>query len=160
MTCTTKINNSKLVDVHINNLNNIQKIILRLSNIGVTIFSLTITIFSIMIPIVYSLSVVVYIRLILSLSLFLIVICFFIAHLINLRNEKLWIKIYNDKCKIKISTLKTDNSIYDILNVDFNKYKKVNDIKFSNLIKSWWSVCWFIMILFILATIVLIFFIY
>lgn len=160
MTYTQKDIIPKIIDVHISNLNNIQKIISRLSNIGISIFSLAITIFSIFIPLIYSLNTTIKIRTILTISLLLITICFFIAHLVNLKNEKLWRLIYSDKTKINVLTLKSNNQIYEILKIDFEKYKKDKSIKLFTVIKSWWSICWFIMITFALITMVIIFFIY
>lgn len=160
MTYTTEDINSKLIDIHINNLNNIQKIISRLSNIGISIFSLALTVFSICIPIIYSLNITIIIRFILAITTLIILLCFFIAHLINLRNERLWIKIYSDKTKVNILTLKSNNKIYELLKINFNEYKKNNTIKFWYLLKSWWSLCWLIIILFTIITMIIVFFIY
>lgn len=80
--------NDKLIDVHINNLNNIQKIISRLSNIGYTLLSLSLTIMSIILPLVYTLNIALKIRIILTVTLLVISVLFFVSHLINLRNEK------------------------------------------------------------------------
>lgn len=113
----------KLIDVHINNLNNIQKIISRLSNICYIILSLSLTIMSIILPLVYTLNIALKIRIILTVTLLVISVLFFVSHLINLRNEKIWRWIYDEKCNLDLNNLESQNKIKEILLLDFDKIK-------------------------------------
>ncbi|VEU79181.1 Uncharacterised protein [Metamycoplasma cloacale] len=155
----TKNNHKFLEAVYINNLNTIQSIISRLSKIGITIFSVSLTIFSIMFPLILSLNIPKWARCFLCLSLIIIQFCFFISHLINLKNERIWIQIYEEKSKLNIADLQTNNNMPEILKNDFNSKKKFSNIRWSSLLKSWWSLCWFIIILLLIITNILIIFI-
>ena len=150
----------KLADIHINNLNNIQKVISRLSNIGYTIFSLAITFSSISFPLIYTFNIELNVRLILTAMMLVILLSFFISHLVNLKNERLWVYIYSDKIKMNILDLCKENSIIHVLKVDFRKCKKEKIIRVISCVKSWWTICWLSIILFNIITFIILFFIY
>lgn len=132
----------KLIDVHINNLNNIHNTISRLSNIGYTLISIVIGLSSIFFPIILSVKMnKISKNIITTINLFFILFLFFCS-LINLRNERIWIKIYNEKSKINVFDIfkENKNPIKKILNYNFRNWKKKITI-FSSL-KSFLSIIW------------------
>lgn len=139
-----KVSKDKLVDLHINNLNNIQKIVDRLSKIGYTLISISMTIWSIMFPLIYSLNVEQIIRIVLVVTLFFSNLAFFVSFLINLRNEKIWRKIYDQKIKLDLENLNKKNKFEEILSFDFEKEKRGKVVTLYSCCKSWLSICWFI----------------
>lgn len=159
MTCTTKkIDYNKLIDLHINNLNNIQLIITRMSNIGYTLIGLALSSTSIFILLIFSLNISNIARMFLSICLSIILISLFISHLVNLKNEKLWRSIYNSKTKINLDKLNNNENKYEyILSIDFTKYKNDPNLKTVHSIKSWMSFVWLPLILFSLIIIGLVF---
>lgn len=159
MTYTTKkINDDKLIDLHINNLNNIQLIITRMSNIGYTLIGLALSLASIFVPLIFSLNISNIARMFLSICLSIILISLFISHLVNLKNEKLWRSIYNSKTKINLDNLNNSKNKYnEILSIDFAKYKNDSNLKVIHSIKSWMSFVWLPLILFSLIIIGLVF---
>lgn len=159
MTYTTKkIDYNKLIDLHINNLNNIQLIITRMSNIGYTLIGLALSLTSIFIPLIFSLNISNIARMFLSICLSIILISLFISHLVNLKNEKLWRNIYNTKTKINLDNLNnSENKYEEILSIDFSKYKNNLNLKIIHSIKSWMSFVWLPLILFSLIIIGLVF---
>ncbi|MGL5358065.1 MAG: hypothetical protein ACRC9U_03365 [Metamycoplasmataceae bacterium] len=159
MTYTKNLAADKLVDVHINNLNNIQKIISRISNIGYTLLSLAVTISSIMFSLIFSLNVSSQIRLILTFTLFIIIFSLFISHLVNLKNEKLWRSIYTNKTKLNLEELKSENKIQEILFIDFAQFKKNKSISIISCLKSWLTIVWSTLFLLVIVSIIVIFFI-
>lgn len=150
----------KLIDVHINNLNNIQKIISRLSNIGYTLLSLSLTIMSIILPLVYTLNIALKIRIILIVTLLVISVLFFVSHLINLRNEKRWRLVYDEKCNLDLNNLESQNKIKQILSNDFEKTKSDKCVPIITCLKSWLSIVWAMIFLLQIITLVVLFFIY
>lgn len=152
--------NDKLIDVHINNLNNIQKIISRLSNICYIILSLSLTIMSIILPLVYTLKIALKIRIILTVTLLVISVLFFVSHLINLRNEKIWRWIYDEKCNLDLNNLESQNKIKQILSNDFEKTKSDKCVPIITCLKSWLSIVWAMIFLLQIITLVVLFFIY
>lgn len=162
MICTMKQNyfDDKLIDVHINNLNNIQKIISRLSNIGYTLLSLSLTIMSIILPLVYTLNIALKIRIILTVTLLVISVLFFVSHLINLRNEKIWRWIYREKCNLDLNNLESQNKIKQILCNDFDKIKADKRVPIIKCLQSWLSIVWAIIFLLQIITLIVLFFIY
>lgn len=149
---------SKLIDVHLNNLNNIQNTISRLSNIGLKLFSYALTITSLGIPLSFSINVSEIIRFLISFITFIVVLMLFISHLVNLKNERVWVKIYNSKANLNIAKIESENIIGEILKIDFQGLKK--EIKLYKVLRSWWTLCWLVMILLIIVVCILIFFIY
>lgn len=149
---------SKLIDVHLNNLNNIQNTISRLSNIGLKLFSYALTITSLGIPLSFSINVSEIIRFLISFITFIVVLMLFISHLVNLKNERVWVKIYNSKANLNIAKIESENIIGEILKIDFQGSKK--EIKLHKVLRSWWTLCWLVMILLIIVVCILIFFIY
>lgn len=148
----------KLIDLHINNLNNIQSIITRMSNIGYTLIVLALSLTSIFIPLIFSLNISNIARMFLSICLSIILISLFISHLVNLKNEKLWRSIYNYKTKINLDKLNNNENKYEyILSIDFTKYKNDSNLKIVHSIKSWMSFVWLPLILFSLIIIGLVF---
>lgn len=123
MTSNYQISYDKLVDVHINNLNNIQSIIHRISNIGYTLFTICITICSIIFPLIYTLNINLVIRIGLTIALLILIISLFISHLINLKNEKIFRYIYLEKAKLDINNINNKNKIKEILFFDFKEIK-------------------------------------
>lgn len=152
--------NDKLIDVHINNLNNIQKIISRLSNIGYTLLSLSLTIMSIILPLVYTLNIALKIRIILTVTLLVISVLFFVSHLINLRNEKIWRLVYDEKCNLDFNNLESQNKIKQILSNDFEKTKSDKCVPIITCLKSWLSIVRAMIFLLQIITLVVLFFIY
>lgn len=150
----------KLIDVHINNLNNIQKIISRLSNIGYKILRLQLIIMSIALPLVYTLNIALKIRIILTVTLLVISVLFFVSHLINLRNEKIWRWIYREKCNLDLNNLESQNKIKQILLLDFDKIKADKCVPIIKCLQSWLSIVWAIIFLLQIITLVVLFFIY
>ncbi|MGL5521895.1 MAG: hypothetical protein ACRDAW_01330 [Metamycoplasmataceae bacterium] len=159
MTCITNLAFDKLVDVHINNLNNIQKIISRLSNIGYTLLSLAITISSIMFSLIFSLNTSIQIRLILTITLLVIIFSLFISHLVNLKNEKLWILLYTNKSKLNLEELKSENKIQEILFIDFTQFKINKSISIISCLRSLLTIVWSSLFLLDIVSIIVIFFI-
>ncbi|MGL5438350.1 MAG: hypothetical protein ACRDA7_01295 [Metamycoplasmataceae bacterium] len=159
MTYTTNLVFNKLVDVHINNLNNIQKIISRLSNIGYTLISLAITISSIMFSLIFSLNTSIQIRLILTITLLVIIFSLFISHLVNLKNEKLWILLYTNKSKLNLEELKSENKIQEILFIDFAQFKINKSISIISCLRSLLTIVWSSLFLLVIVSIIVIFYI-
>lgn len=162
MICTTKTNdisNDKLIDLHINNLNNIQKIISRLSSIGYTLLTIAITICSITIPLIFTLKISITIKAIISISSFINLFCLFVSHLINLKNERIWKHIYNNIIAIDILSIKSMNKCKEILFIDFNKekVKRKKEINIFNSLKSWLTISWVPILIFNLISIGLIY---
>lgn len=160
MTYTTKkIDDDKLIELHINNLNNIQSIITIMSNIGYTLIGLALSLASIFVPLIFSLNISNIARMFLSICLSIILISLFISHLVNLKNEKLWRSIYNSKTKINLDNLinNSKNKYHEILSIDFAKYKNDSNLKVIHSIKSWMSFVWLPLILFSLIIIGLVF---
>ncbi|WPL35758.1 hypothetical protein [Malacoplasma iowae] len=96
------LNVDKIIDIHINNLNNLQNTIKRLSNIGYTLIAISTSIISIFVPLIFSLNLIKNSKIIMSYTLFLIIVCLFFSNLVNLRNERMFVFIYNQKSKIDI----------------------------------------------------------
>lgn len=154
----THIMKDKLIDLHINNLNNIQSIITRMSNIGYILIGLALSLTSIFIPLIFSLNISNIPRMFLSICLSIILISLFISHLVNLKNEKLWRSIYNSKTKINLDNLNDNENKYEyILSIDFTEYKNNSNLKIVHSIKSWMSFVWLPLILFSLIIIGLVF---
>lgn len=154
----THIMNNKLIELHINNLNNIQSIITRMSNIGYILIGLALSLASIFVPLIFSLNISNITRMFLSICLSIILISLFISHLVNLKNEKLWRSIYNTKTKINLDNLNNiQNKYEEILSIDFSKYKNNSNLKIIHSIKSWMSFVWLPIILFSLIIIGLVF---
>ncbi len=139
-TMATNNSNDELIDVHINNLNNIQKIISRLSNIGYKILRLQLIIISITLPIVYTFNIALKIRIILTVTLLVISVLFFVSHLINLRNEKIWRWIYDKKCNLDLNNLESQNKIKQILSIDFEETKAYKRVPIIKCLQSWLSI--------------------
>ncbi|MGL4183983.1 MAG: hypothetical protein ACRCRP_02500 [Metamycoplasmataceae bacterium] len=150
----------KLADVHINNLNNIQKIISRLSNIGYTLLSLAVTISSITFSLIFSLNTSILIRLILTITLLVIIFSLFISHLVNLKDEKLWRLIYTNKTKLNLEELKSENKTQEILFIDFLQFKKNKSISIISCFKSWLTIVWSTLFLLAIVSMIVIFFIF
>lgn len=131
-----------LVDLHINNLNNIQKIISRISNIGHLILTMTISISSILFPLIYAIETSIINKLLLGISSLIILICLFISHLVNLKNERLWRIVYESKAAIDIFSIKKNNKSKEIVYINFDELKNKNSIKLISLLKSWNSLIW------------------
>ncbi|EGZ31300.1 hypothetical protein GUU_02673, partial [Malacoplasma iowae 695] len=74
----------KIIDIHINNLNNLQNTIKRLSNIGYTLIAISTSIISIFVPLIFSLNLIKNSKIIMSYTLFLIIVCLFFSNLVNL----------------------------------------------------------------------------
>lgn len=159
MTYTAKkIDHNKFIDLHINNLNNIQSIITRMSNIGYILIGLALSLTSIFIPLIFSLNISNIARMFLSICLSIILISLFISHLVNLKNEKLWRSIYNSKTKINLDKFNNNENKYEyILSIDFTEYKNDSNLKIVHSIKSWMSFVWLPLILFSLIIIGLVF---
>lgn len=150
--------NNKLIDLHINNLNNIQSIITKISNIGYILIGLALSFSSIFFSLIFSLNISIIARMFLSICLSIILISLFISHLVNLKNEKLWRIIYNTKAKINLDNLSnSENKYEEILSIDFEKYKNDSKLKIINSIKSWMSFVWIPLIFFSLIIIGLVF---
>lgn len=78
---------------------------------------------SIVLPLVYTLNIALKIGIILTVTLLVISVLFFVSHLINLRNEKIWRWIYREKCNLDLNNLESQNKIRQILLLDFDKTK-------------------------------------
>ncbi len=145
---SNKISNDKYIDIYINNLNTIQKIISRISKIGYTLLGSLITITSIFAPIILSKNI----SLLMSYSLFILMILInivlFISYFCNLRNERVWINIYNKKIKINIQEFINDNRINKLWNFDFNSEKKKEKVFTFKLFKSFPLYIWITISLF------------
>ena len=125
------------LDIYLFSLSNVQKIITRLSNIGYVLFTITLTMLSIISSITFSLSLGVWWKFAISLISLCLVLIFFGVNIANLKNEKAFIEIYNEKTKINID----ETSIEDILTLkSFNVYKK--DIKNRACITSFLTWMW------------------
>lgn len=126
------------VDIYIFSLSNIQKIITRLSNIGYALFTITLTLLSIIASIIFSLNLNSTWKLWISIVSLVLISIFFSVNIINLRNEKIFRKIYDEKTKLNIEK----TSISEILTLkEFPTIKK--QIKISSCIKSFLTWMWF-----------------
>ncbi len=124
-------------DIYIFSLSSIQKIITRLSNIGYALFTITLTFLSIIASITFSLNLDSVWKLLISIISCILIVIFFIVNIINLRNEKAFREIYNNKTKLNID----DSSVNEILSLtDFTEIK--NKIKLINCIKSFLTWMW------------------
>lgn len=159
MTSNSQISYDKLVDVHINNLNNIQSIIHRISNIGYTLFTICITICSIIFPLIYTLNINLVIRIGLTIALLILIISLFISHLINLKNEKIFRYIYLEKTKLDINNINDKNKIKEILFLDFKEIKDKKNITILLSFKSWLTISWMPLFILNFVTLCLVFFI-
>lgn len=159
MTSNSQISYDKLVDVHINNLNNIQSIIHRISNIGYTLFTICITICSIIFPLIYTLNINLVIRIGLTIALLILIISLFISHLINLKNEKIFRYIYLEKAKLDINNINNENKIKEILFFDFKEIKDKKNITILLSFKSWLTISWMPLFILNFVTLCLVFFI-
>lgn len=150
---------SKILDVHTNNLNNIQKNIKRMSTIGYSLLTIAISFTSIITTLIYSINISKNAKIILNSFLIISIILFFISHLINHSNEKVWIEIYNDKTKIELDDLSDKNILSKILEIDFKKYKnKSKKNIYKKCIFVWLNFIWSIIFLFSIINIILIIF--
>ncbi len=139
-----------LTSFHINRLNNVQSTINRLSNIGYTLLSLNLAISGIVIPILFSLSMTWYVRIVLAVVLVFVTCVMFYCFAVNLKNERIFIKVYNNLLAMDLNKLsQEENPWAQIASVNFVKFKKENKelekesfktrmIKY----KSWVSLLW------------------
>ncbi len=125
-------------DIYIYSLSNIQKIITRLSNIGYALFTITLTLLSIIASIIFSLNLDNIWKLWISIISLVLISIFFGVNIINLRNEKVFIKIYNNKTKLNIE----ESTINEILSLgNFTEMKK--EVKIFTCVKSFLTWMWF-----------------
>ena len=138
-----KIDISHLTEIHNNNLNNIQLIINRLSKIGYILISTAFTFSTILSSIIFNINITESIRIIFSVLLIVVVLILFICNLSNLKNERIFIKIYNEKIKINLEhVIKEENPAYFILNLNFKEFKSEIKIFDKSLFKSWLTLLW------------------
>ncbi|MDK2819211.1 MAG: hypothetical protein KFW07_00030 [Mycoplasmataceae bacterium] len=125
-------------DIYIYSLSNIQKIITRLSNIGYALFTITLTLLSIIASIIFSLNLDNIWKLWISIISLVLISIFFGVNIINLRNEKVFIQIYNNKTKLNIE----ESTINEILSLgNFPEMKK--EVKIFTCVKSFLTWMWF-----------------
>ncbi len=125
-------------DLIIYNLNTIQSIITRVSNIGYTIIGLDITMCSIFLPLMFTIKAAKNIKCIIGSILLLMQIILRISYLINLRNEKAWRSLYNSKINTIISNKEFE--LKSFLKLEFDQEKK--KLKTIDIFKSWTSLLW------------------
>lgn len=144
---------------YLQTLNNLQNITSRLSNIGFIIFTLAGAILSIMFPILFSINFEKIIRFFISIILLISIILFWFCSLLNLRNEKVFRNIYNEKTKINILEINENNEkdfINKILSIDFENEKK----KIKICLISWYTLIWFFISSVLLINIFLIWYVF
>lgn len=137
-----------LTSFHNNRLNNIQSTITRLSNIGYTLISIDLIISGIFVPLLFSLNIVWYGRICISVIKIIITLSMFYCFAINLNNERVFVNVYNKLLSLNLNELcKTDNPWETISNINYLSIKK--EIGKSNRFKkykSWVSILWGVII--------------
>lgn len=126
------------IDIYIFSLNNIQNIITRLSNIGYVLFTITLTILSVTASVIFLSNLNGVWKLLISIISFILTVIFFVVNIINLRNERVFIEIFDSKTKLNIE----ESSINEILTLkEFSNIKKQK--KIFDCIKSFLTLMWF-----------------
>ncbi|MGL4951364.1 MAG: hypothetical protein ACRC4L_00100 [Mycoplasma sp.] len=136
-------------DIHLYNLKSIQSIITRLSNISFTLMSIILGLNTILVPLIFSLNLNKTISYVISSIQILISLIFCVAHCINLKNERIFRKIYNKKIEINLDEIiMNENPSKLILEINSFFIEEKKNYKITNfknwwlIIKSWTSIIW------------------
>lgn len=149
-----KINHEALLFV----CETIQNTISRLSKINYSLIIFSISLLSIFTGLQLSVNVSKILRLVSSISLFIITTILFVASIYNLRNEKVFRIIYKQKISMKLSSQKIETSKLLSISPEFIKAKK--EIKLTKHLSSFITYIWLGIFIFSLVLICYSIFVY